>query len=104
MSRAPLLSVSLNGFKLPVIIRAMSNSLSRSKTLELFFLPDLVYVVLFPQLTCVVYVKWCNTYGSFAGYIIGELFRLSVFLRVRHTPCLTSVRLLVLLQVRHTSV
>ena len=36
------------------------------------FLTDLVYVVLFPQLTCVVYVKWCNTYGSFAGYVIGE--------------------------------
>ena len=57
------------------------------------FLPDLVYVVLFPQLTCVVYVKWCNTYGSFAGYIIGELFPLRLFVfRVRRTRFHTSVR------------
>ncbi|VDK59576.1 unnamed protein product [Cylicostephanus goldi] len=29
---------------------------------------DLVYVILFPQLLCVVYRKESNTYGSLAGY------------------------------------
>ena len=29
---------------------------------------DLVYVILFPQLCCVVYFKRSNTYGSLSGY------------------------------------
>lgn len=29
---------------------------------------DLVYVILFPQLLCVIYMPFCNTYGSLAGY------------------------------------
>jgi len=28
---------------------------------------DLVYVVLFPQLVCVVHLSWYNTYGALAG-------------------------------------
>lgn len=37
---------------------------------------DLVYVILFPQLVCVVYhKKHCNTYGSLAAYIVGFLLR-----------------------------
>ena len=38
---------------------------------------DLVYVVLFPQLLCVVYVPFSNTYGSLVGYTLGLLLRLS---------------------------
>uniref|UniRef100_A0A915Q563 High-affinity choline transporter 1 n=1 Tax=Setaria digitata TaxID=48799 RepID=A0A915Q563_9BILA len=38
---------------------------------------DLVYVILFPQLVCVVYFKQSNTYGSVTGYIVGLLLRLS---------------------------
>ncbi|XP_037521023.1 high-affinity choline transporter 1 [Rhipicephalus sanguineus] len=37
---------------------------------------DLVFVILFPQLVCVVYIKHhCNTYGSLGAYIIGLLLR-----------------------------
>ncbi|GIY47621.1 high-affinity choline transporter 1 [Caerostris darwini] len=37
---------------------------------------DLVYVVLFPQLVCVVYCKrFCNTYGSLSAYVVGLLLR-----------------------------
>uniref|UniRef100_T1IWY2 High-affinity choline transporter 1 n=1 Tax=Strigamia maritima TaxID=126957 RepID=T1IWY2_STRMM len=37
---------------------------------------DLVYVVLFPQLLCVVHMKnHCNTYGSLSAYIVGLLLR-----------------------------
>jgi high affinity choline transporter 7 len=36
---------------------------------------DLVYVILFPQLLCVVYVPHTNTYGSLSAYITGFLFR-----------------------------
>lgn len=39
---------------------------------------DLVYVILFPQLVCVVHLtKYCNTYGSLAAYIVGLLLRAS---------------------------
>ncbi|CAF0854913.1 unnamed protein product [Didymodactylos carnosus] len=36
---------------------------------------DLVYVILFPQLLCVVYANFTNTYGSLGAYIVGFLFR-----------------------------
>ncbi|XP_075546733.1 high-affinity choline transporter 1-like [Dermacentor variabilis] len=37
---------------------------------------DLVYVILFPQLVCVVYLKeHVNTYGSFAAYVVGCFLR-----------------------------
>ncbi|XP_060599127.1 high-affinity choline transporter 1-like [Ruditapes philippinarum] len=42
-----------------------------------FLCSDLVYVVLFPQLVCVIYLRWTNTYGSLAGYILGLFFRLA---------------------------
>ena len=38
---------------------------------------DLVYVILFPQLTCVIYLKSSNTYGSLMGYIVGLFFRVT---------------------------
>ncbi|VDD94504.1 unnamed protein product [Enterobius vermicularis] len=38
---------------------------------------DLIYVILFPQLVCVVYIERSNTYGSIAGYVLGLLLRLS---------------------------
>jgi len=40
-----------------------------------FFCSDLVYVILFPQLVCVVYLPKANTYGSITGYILGLIFR-----------------------------
>lgn len=42
-----------------------------------FLCSDLVYVVLFPQLCCVIYYKKSNTYGSLVAYIIGILLRLA---------------------------
>jgi len=36
---------------------------------------DLVYVILFPQLVCVIYVKFSNTYGSICGYLVGLVLR-----------------------------
>lgn len=42
-----------------------------------FLCSDLVFVVLFPQLLCVVYLRWTNTYGSLCGYILGLFFRLA---------------------------
>ena len=37
---------------------------------------DLVFVILFPQLLCAVYVPFVNVYGSIAGYVF------SLFLRI----------------------
>ncbi|XP_023673232.1 high-affinity choline transporter 1 [Paramormyrops kingsleyae] len=36
---------------------------------------DLVYVIIFPQLLSVLFVKGTNTYGSVAGYIFGLVLR-----------------------------
>jgi len=36
---------------------------------------DLVYVILFPQLCCVIYLEGANTYGSIMGYILGLVLR-----------------------------
>ena len=36
---------------------------------------DLVYVILFPQLLCGVFIDFTNTYGAVAGYIIGMILR-----------------------------
>ncbi|XP_013408313.1 high-affinity choline transporter 1-like [Lingula anatina] len=36
---------------------------------------DLVYVILFPQLTSVLYVDGANIYGSIAGYVVGLIIR-----------------------------
>ncbi|KAI0222413.1 High-affinity choline transporter 1 [Lamellibrachia satsuma] len=41
-----------------------------------FLCADLVYVILFPQLVSVVYLKGTNTYGSLFGYCMGLIFRL----------------------------
>ena len=38
---------------------------------------DLVFVILFPQLLAVIYIRWSNTYGSAAGYVTGWFFRLA---------------------------
>ena len=52
-------------------------AISVSSIYYLFLLcSDFVYVVLFPQLLCVLYVRWSNSYGSLVGYVIGLLFRL----------------------------
>ncbi|TSK17997.1 High affinity choline transporter 1 [Bagarius yarrelli] len=37
---------------------------------------DLVYVIIFPQLLSVLFVKGTNTYGSVAGYIFGLILRI----------------------------
>ncbi|KAG7277676.1 hypothetical protein CRUP_024496 [Coryphaenoides rupestris] len=37
---------------------------------------DLVYVIIFPQLLCVLFIKGTNTYGSVAGYVFGLILRI----------------------------
>ena len=41
-----------------------------------FLCADLVYVILFPQLCCVIYIKSTNTYGSLISYLIGLILRI----------------------------
>jgi solute carrier family 5 (high affinity choline transporter), member 7 len=41
-----------------------------------FLCADLVYVILFPQLFCVIYLRDSNTYGSLVAYWIGLILRL----------------------------
>lgn len=37
---------------------------------------DLVYVIIFPQLISVLFIKGTNTYGSVAGYVFGLILRI----------------------------
>lgn len=36
---------------------------------------DMVFVILFPQLCCVIYFKHSNTYGCIFGYVLGVILR-----------------------------
>ncbi|OQR78985.1 high-affinity choline transporter 1-like [Tropilaelaps mercedesae] len=58
-------------------IMATAMALTVKSVYGLWYLSsDLVYVILFPQLTSVVYLKkHVNTYGSLAAYIVGLLLR-----------------------------
>ncbi|XP_062983544.1 high affinity choline transporter 1 [Elgaria multicarinata webbii] len=38
---------------------------------------DLVYIIIFPQLLCVLFIKWTNTYGAIAGYLFGLFLRIT---------------------------
>ncbi|KAI6216984.1 High-affinity choline transporter 1 [Aphelenchoides fujianensis] len=49
---------------------------------------DLVYVILFPQLFCVVYFERSNTYGSLLGYFVGLGLRVSGGEPLLHLPAL----------------
>ncbi|XP_061198071.1 high-affinity choline transporter 1-like [Saccostrea echinata] len=42
-----------------------------------FLCSDLLYVISFPQLLSVIYIRKCNTYGSIFGYVVGLLLRLT---------------------------
>uniref|UniRef100_A0A0B6ZWB1 Uncharacterized protein n=1 Tax=Arion vulgaris TaxID=1028688 RepID=A0A0B6ZWB1_9EUPU len=37
---------------------------------------DFIYVILFPQLVCVLYIKRTNSYGSLVSFVMGLFFRL----------------------------
>ncbi|MBZ3877833.1 High affinity choline transporter 1 [Sciurus carolinensis] len=39
---------------------------------------DLIYIIIFPQLLCILFVKGTNMYGVVAGYISGFFLRISV--------------------------
>ncbi|RJS50066.1 sodium:solute symporter family protein [Bacillus sp. PK3_68] len=36
---------------------------------------DMVYCILFPQLTCALYYKWANWYGALSGFVIAFILR-----------------------------
>ena len=47
---------------------------------------DLVFVILFPQLVCGVFIDFSNTYGAVAGYIIGMILRVIGGEKLLHFP------------------
>ena len=60
-----------------IAILACAMALSVPSIYYLFLLcSDFVYVVLWPQLLCCMYIRWSNSYGALAGYCIGLLVRL----------------------------
>ena len=67
----------MRGAQLVIAALACMMAISVTSIYYLFLLcSDFVYVILFPQLLCVLYIRWSNAYGSFAGYVIGLLMRL----------------------------
>lgn len=67
----------MKGAIISVGILATAMALTVKSIYGLWYLSsDLVYVMLFPQLVCVVYCKkFCNTYGSLSAYVVGFLLR-----------------------------
>ncbi|XP_018422527.1 PREDICTED: high affinity choline transporter 1 [Nanorana parkeri] len=49
---------------------------------------DLVYIIIFPQLLCVLFIKATNTYGSVAGYVFGLFLRIIGGEPYLHLPAL----------------
>ena len=51
---------------------AMTMALLTKTVYGLWYLSsDLVYIIIFPQLLCVLFIKGTNTYGAAAGYVSG---------------------------------
>lgn len=66
----------MRGAQVVIAALACALALSISSIYYLFLLcADLVYVMLFPQLLCVLFVPKTNSYGSFIAYVLGLLFR-----------------------------
>ena len=60
-----------------IAVLACAMALSVESIYYLFLLcGDFVYVILWPQLLCCLYIRWSNSYGSFMGFVLGLLFRL----------------------------
>eukprot|EP00111_Clytia_hemisphaerica_P011213 TCONS_00032852-protein len=63
-----------------IIIASMATVLGLTLgtfTFDLWILScDCIYVVLFPQLLCAVYVKWVNVYGAFPAIMVGSALRI----------------------------
>ena len=36
---------------------------------------DILYIIVFPQLLCAVFIKFVNPYGSLVGYVVGAILR-----------------------------
>ncbi|XP_067673150.1 high-affinity choline transporter 1-like [Haliotis asinina] len=47
---------------------------------------DLMYVILFPQLTCVLFVKISNAYGGLVGFFVSLILRLLCGAYLLHVP------------------
>ncbi|XP_007456880.1 PREDICTED: high affinity choline transporter 1 [Lipotes vexillifer] len=57
---------------------AMTMALLTKTVYGLWYLSsDLVYIIIFPQLLCVLFIKGTNTYGAVAGYISGLFLRVT---------------------------
>ncbi|OWK10057.1 SLC5A7 [Cervus elaphus hippelaphus] len=57
---------------------AMTMALLTKTVYGLWYLSsDLVYIIIFPQLLCVLFIKGTNTYGAAAGYVSGLFLRVT---------------------------
>ncbi|NXM68364.1 SC5A7 protein, partial [Serilophus lunatus] len=57
---------------------ATAMALLASSVYGLWYLSsDLVYIIIFPQLLCVLFIKGTNTYGAIAGYLFGLILRIT---------------------------
>lgn len=63
-----------------VVVGAIATAIAVSvqSIYGLFFLcSDLVYVIMFPQLLCVLWVPFSNSYGCLTGYVLGLFVRIA---------------------------
>ncbi|XP_012934956.1 high-affinity choline transporter 1 [Aplysia californica] len=67
----------MRGAQVVITILACLMAISVKSVYGLWLLcSDLVFVTIFPQLICVMYLKDSNAYGSLASFVLGLVFRL----------------------------
>ncbi|XP_035824791.1 high-affinity choline transporter 1 [Aplysia californica] len=66
----------MRGAQVVVAVLSCVMAITVSSIYDLFVLcSDFVFVCLFPQLVCVMYLKGSNAYGSFSAFVLGLFFR-----------------------------
>ncbi|RUS81848.1 hypothetical protein EGW08_010371 [Elysia chlorotica] len=67
----------MRGAQIVITVLACFMAIQIDSIYDLWLLcSDFVYVILFPQLVCVMYLKKSNSYGSFVAFVLGLFFRL----------------------------
>lgn len=67
----------IRGSVVVVGLAGMSLAFGEKSVFALWILSaDLLYCIIFPQLTCVLHISFANGYGMIAGFVVGMVLRI----------------------------
>ena len=58
---------------------------------------DIIFVIMLPQLVCVLFFSFSNTYGAFAGFFTGLVLRIGAGESYLSLPCLSALVIVTLI-------